>query len=253
VLKQCLSDSEPNVRWPSVLLLQRCGTILEQEEAFKALLDDPDKEVRLQAIAALGRLRREVLSAIPKLTELAQSDDLDVATAARFALWSIDTNSAIRAEGWKEFKSDEWDFVVQMPGKVEVRSGKAKLSDSDLHSYWAWSGASCFTVAVSFELSGNEFTPEERYDRAAQLTAEAMQATVERNAQVEQFGKIGRDQRLRYNRGVFAAKRVFIVGDRIYHANVMYAAGQLHPDAIAYYLDSFQISWQPLTNSEAIP
>ena len=244
VLKACLAHSDPNVRWPSVLLLQRCALFHDQKTEFTKLLDDPDKQVRLQSIQALGRLRREALPALPRLSELARSTDIDFAVAARHSLWNIDVASARKAEKWAEFKSQQWGFSAEFPGDVETNSRKADLIDSDLHEFWAWSGVSRFTVVLSFVLPNAASTVAERYEKAPQMLADALNGKLERNDPIEQHGLAGREQRIVAERGILQA-RVFIVGNRVYLAQVVYKPDQLHPDAVKYFLDSFTVRWHP--------
>ena len=244
VLRACLRHPDSDVRWPAIVLFRRCASFGDQKKEFMRLLDDPVEDVRVEAIYALARLRREALPALPRLVELADSQDVGVATAARYALWSIDANAALEAEDWTVFLSEEWGFSVQFPGEVDHDSRPAKYIDSDLHEFWAWSGPSRFTVALSFAILDDNLTVAERYDLAAQVTADALNGTVEINESVEQHGVTGSEQKIVTDRGTMRT-RLFIVGDRVYQVQVVYQPQLLHPDAIKHFLDSFTITWRP--------
>jgi hypothetical protein len=244
VLLECVAHQDSNVRWPSVLLLQRCGSFSEQTQAFRSLVYDPDRQVRILAIRGLGRLEREALSALPQLTEMAKSSDADDLVHVVYALWSIDPETARRAENWSEFTSELWGFRVEFPGEIETDVRKAMLFDSDLYEFWAWSGPSRFTVVLTFEAPGATATIEERYEMAPQIAAQAMGGIVKEHVEIEQSGIEGRDQTIEQGEHVVRT-RVFIIGERVYQAQVVYRPEFLHPSAVEYFLDSFLIRWRP--------
>jgi hypothetical protein len=245
VLLECVAHNDPNVRWPSVLLLQRCGSFSEQTRTFRSLLSDSDRRVRVFAVRGLGRLGREALPALPQLAEMADSSDEDDLVHVLFALWSIDSEAARRVEHWSDFESAPWGFQVEFPGHVETDARKAKLFDSDLYEFWAWSGPSRFTVALSFEAPGATATIEERYEMTPRISAQAMRGTLKENVKIEQFGVEGRDYTIEYgDRGVVRT-RVFIVGDRVYQAQVAYRPEFLHSRAVEHFLNSFAVHWRP--------
>jgi hypothetical protein len=244
VLRQCVEHSDAHVRLASIPLIIRCGTDRDQERCFLTLLSDSDAKVRFRAIHGLGVLEREALSAVPTLMTLAKSDDVNASVAARYSLWSIDWASAQVVEEWKRFESVDRGFSIMFPGEVESSSTKAQLIDSDLHQFWSESGVSRFTVAVSYVLPGNELSEDDRYKMAAQVVADRLGGRVKRNDPCEQNGLTGHNQEIEVSEYVLHT-RAFIVGDRVYQAQVVHQPGLVHPKAIEYYLDSFTIGWRP--------
>ncbi|TVS19961.1 MAG: hypothetical protein EA424_06405 [Planctomycetaceae bacterium] len=183
------------------------------------------------------------------MSELTRSSDPNIAGAARHSLWNIDPETARKAENWTRFASERWGFSSDFPGKVEMASRKAERIDSDIHEFFAWCGTSRFGVALSFVLPDAKSTVTERYEMAAQFTADAVNGTVEHNGPIEQHGLRGRDQKIVVKDHVLRA-RVFVVGDRVYQAQVVYMPGLLHSEAVEYFLNSFTITWQSETNDE---
>ncbi|NLX97494.1 MAG: HEAT repeat domain-containing protein [Rhodopirellula sp.] len=244
LLKDCLAHPDPNIRRPSIVLFQRCAFYHDQVIAFRGLLDDPDQDVRFQSVCALGRLRREALSAIPRLSQLTRSSDPNIAFAAKHALWNIDPESARRAERWAKYTSALWDFSVDFPGEAERDLRTEESIDADIHEFSAWSGTSRFAVALSFVRPDVESTVAERYEMAAGFTADAVNGDVEHNTLIEQCGLVGRDQKIIVADHILRA-RVFVVGNRVYQAQVVYMPGQLHSEAVEYFLASLVVNWRP--------
>ncbi|HUG67235.1 MAG TPA: HEAT repeat domain-containing protein [Pirellulaceae bacterium] len=240
VLKQCLDFQSPDVRWAATRLLQHCGSYREQVSTFRSLLDDPVTRVRVEAICGLGNLRREALGALAQLEELAYSDDDQITLAARYALWSIDQSTAMRAEGWQDHEFPTFGFTARFPGNVRTDSRKAQRVDSDLHEFWTSLGPSRFTIVLTFVLPDVSTTVAERYDLAPIWAVENLGGTIDTSEEITLGPYVGRDIRIITDGGFILRTRLFIIKDRVYQAQAAYKPGLLHPDAVEHFLNSFR-------------
>jgi hypothetical protein len=246
VLEQCLADPDPNVRWAAVVLYHRCfPDYQKQVKAYLRLLEDPADQVSAVAARALGALGRESLNATPKLAKMARLDN-DRAIPARYALWSIDEEKAIEAEGWMAYASDSWGFSTQFLGAPKQATDTNQFTGLAFYEFESHSGPSLFQVVVAFlpEEILSASTAEQRYESSPQNTANAMSGKVERNEPIEQNGLVGRRQRIVAPDGILESY-IFEAGDRVYLAQVAYPIGAVHPRAVDRFLNSFQISWRP--------
>jgi hypothetical protein len=246
VLKECLTHEDANVRWPSVLLLHRCAFYRDEVTECARLLDDPDAQVRWEAIKLLGMLHRESLSALPRLSALAGSQDIQIAVAARFALWDIDPPTAEKVEGWNTFTSKRWEFSISLPGRVQSVDSKHPMTGQDVHQFKTSCGLSHLMVVVSAAAPDARNSTEQAYKFMSDALGTALGGTVSRCEQIRQSGHIGREFLVDMSKEhmVFQS-RVFVIGDRVYQAVLAYQPESLHPDAVKHFFDSFVISWNP--------
>lgn len=249
VLRECLSDRDPNVRWPAVYLIGQAGLNRDIEAAARKALNDPHINVKLAALRVIRRLGREALSAIPRLIELAADDELNISAAAQYALWEIDTEEALTAGGWEEFQSAKHQFSVMMPGPPEEdeKSVQTPYGNAPLHSYSVSFGFARCVVAVSeySEQVLTDLSVEDRYDSAAEVTANALGGTLVRHEPIEQHGRSGREQIIEVEGKATMHTRGFLVGNRSYLVSITYPPGTVSSKAIAHYLDSFRIEFSP--------
>jgi hypothetical protein len=249
VLRRCLRDRDPNVRWPSVLLFQHAGFIEDVEPALRNALDDPDIGVQIQGIRGLTRLRRESLAAIPRLQELAHAADVSVRSNAHYALWEIDQNAALTAGAWATFASDEWQFSVELPGKPEVESTSLETmyGSAPMHEFSIPFGAAyCIVAVTEYDPQvTRDFSVDERYGMAAEGLAENLGGALAQDESIQQSGLIGREHVVEVKGKATLHTRIFLVGDRSYQINITYPPGFVSPNAVSHYLDSLRIDYRP--------
>ncbi len=255
VLLECLADPDPNVRWPSVILLQRAGSPREVEPALRGALDDEDLDVRFQAMRALARLRRAAMQAVPRLVELSKDDDLRISTRAHYALWEIDPETASAAGGWREFTSAKWQFSVIMPGppEEEVGSIDTLYGRVPIHSFGVSYGVARCTVAVSeySPESTEDLSLEERFDSAVGETATALGGSLIRYQPIEQHGYSGRVKLIKIDGKATSHTRLFPVARRGYQINITYPPGDVvSPTAEDFFLGSLRITYTPKPAAE---
>lgn len=253
VLLELLADPDPDVRWPSVLLLQRAGSAGDVEPVLRETLDDPDVGVRLQAIDALARMRVAAMPAVPRLVELSQDDDVDISTHARFALWEIDRETARAAGGWQEFVSAEWQFSATMPGppEEEVTFGETPYGQVATHLFGVSYGVARCSVAVTEHppQAVEDLPLEERYNESVgEEMAAALGGTLARYEQIEQHGCPGREKVVRMEKeGLVYVyhSRLFPIGRRVYQIVIVYPADVARPSAQEFFLGSLRITYAP--------
>ena len=256
VLRECLADPDPNVRWPTVYLINEAGFIRDIEPAARRALDDPNIDVKLAGLRVVRRLGREASSTIPKLVDLTSDDDLNIVAAAHYALWEIDTEEALKAGRWQELQSTKYQFSVVMPGTPEKdeASVQTPYGEAPLHRFSVSFGFARCIVGVSeySEQVLSDFSVEDRYDSAAEVTADALGGTLARHEPIEQHGQIGRDQLIEVEGKANMHTRVFLIGTRSYQANITYPPGTVSPKAVAHYLDSLRIEFVPEPIAEEV-
>jgi hypothetical protein len=244
VLRRCLKDPDRNVRWPAAALLARLTFPSDAVPDLIEAMDDPDLEVRAQAIMAIRSHGPNAFAAGPRLAEIIHDENLAFADLANSALWKVDPRRAVVACGWKPFVSKEWCFRATMPEGVQHSQSTTPtpLGDDVIVENWtAMHGATALTIGISVysENLVREIPPEEWFRRLKDNPGP--------------FGlHIVRDQTIELNglRGwEFVAeselghiwKRLFWVGRRLYQVQVAYNPKFANIGAGHYFLESFQI------------
>ncbi len=250
VLLECVEDADANVRWPSVVLLQRAGSARQVEPALRRALDDVDLDVRFKAVRMLARLGPEAVPAVPKLVELSRDHDLDTSIAAHYALWEIDPETATTVGGWQEFTSAEWQFSATLPGppEEEVNSIDTLYGELPIHSFGVSYGVARCIVAVS------EYSPEmmedcplqDRFDSAAEESATMLGGSLVRYDPIEQHGHSGREKLVEVDGQGTIRTRMFAVGRRGYQISITSPPGDaVSPKAEEFFLGSLRITHTP--------
>lgn len=257
VLLECLSDPDPKVRWPSVILLQRAGSAREVEPVLRQALDDVDLEVRLQALRALARVGCVAAPAVPRLIEFSKDEDLDTRVCARYALWEIDSETASTVGGWQEFASEKWQFSVTSPGPpekefkvIDTPNGRVPTESFSFN----YGMARCIVAVSEFSPEGvEEFSLKDRFDESqAEGKAAALGGSLIRCGTIEQHGYSGREEVIKVDNGAINCARLFPVGRRLYQINITYPRrGAVSPRAEEFFLGSLRITYSPASAAEA--
>jgi hypothetical protein len=255
VLMELLADPDPDVRWPSVLLLQRAGSPGEVEPAVRGALDDPDLDVRLRAIWSLSRMRVAAMPAVPRLVQLSNDEDIDIRILAQFALWEIDPETASTVGGWQEFASEKWQFSVTMPGPPEEEVGAidTPYGQVPIHLFGVSYGVARCSVAVTeySQQSIEELPLQDRFDAALGETAKGLGGSLVRYDPIEQHGYSGRDKVIEIDGRAMFHSRVFPVGRRGYQINITFPRREaLSPRAEEFFLGSLRITYSPESAAE---
>lgn len=251
VLLECLSDPDANVRWPSVILLQRAGSAREVEPALRRALDDADLDVRLQALRALGRLGHEAAPAVPRILELSKDDDFSTRISARYALWEIDSERASTAGGWREFTSEKWQFSVTVPGlpEKEVRVIDTPYGQTPMELFGVTHGvAVCMVAVLEYSPENVEDSPlEDRVNESlAEEKAARLGGSLIRCEAIEQHGRSGQEELIELDDGMLNSARAFPVGRRLYQITITYPhRDAVNPKAEEYFLGSLRITHSP--------
>jgi len=252
VLLECLSDPDPKVRWPSVILLQRAGSAREVEPVLRHALDDADLEVRLQALRALARVGYVAAPALPRLIEFSKDEDLDTRVCARYALWEIDSETASTVGGWQEFTSERWQFSVTVPGppEKEVNVLDTPNGQVPIESFGVNYGMARCIVAVSEyspEGAGDLPLKDRFHESQAEGKAAALGGSLIRCGAIEQHGYSGREDLIKVDDGAINCARLFPVGLRLYQISITYPRrGAVSPKAEEFFLGSLRITYSPI-------
>lgn len=244
VLEQLVQDPDPNIRWSAIALIDRCADFSKCFDIFTDHLRDPDKQVAIQAILGLGRMRRESLDALPQLATLTEAKDLDIAVAASLALWNIDPPSAIEVEDWKQFESNDWGFALPLPGQVEEQLRPSPVGAPDFPVFTAKVGTTVFNVMVVTSPITDEDQLRSQIEAAAQAKANSLSGILAKDIAAECSGIPGREHRIdiaKEGQQFRVHDRQFVVCDRVYSITATYNPDHIHPAAIQHCFDSFQI------------
>jgi hypothetical protein len=145
VLKACLCDPDPHVRWPAAVLM---GNSLFANNVVPSLRDatrDEDAEVRLSALLSLQGFGANARAAVPELIERFHDDpELQARFYAERALWHVSPEDARREGGWRIVASKTWNFSADFP---------AEPTESDITIESPWGP----TVSRAFN-AGHEVT-----------------------------------------------------------------------------------------------
>lgn len=256
VLRECLSDPDPDVRWASLLLFSMNASTRAIKPAATRALDDPDKTVKFAAIEILRDLKYEASLAVPKFYELTSHSDKEIAFAAHRALWEINPERAVEAGKWREFISDEWQFNIMFPGvpKIESTSVEGLYGEIKLHYFSVpFSQAACMVVVAENPIEVLEnFSIDERHRIVAEDAAFALEGELIDYTSFDRQPNYlpgadrandGRNWTVEVTDEVVMHSRVFQVEDRCYRANFIVPYGRDSPEATAYFLDSFQVDY----------
>ncbi len=250
VLLLCVEDPDPNVRWPTVFLLEWAGEGSEVEPVIRRALDDEDLSVRYQAIRALAQMQVVAKRAVPRLIELSRDDDPQISAAAMYAIWSIDPATASGTGDWQEFTSEEWGFSVTMPGPPTQSDNIVDSPHGPVprHLFGANYGLGYWFVAVT------EYAPEVLEDdslqdllkSSAEETAATLGGTLVRCDPVEYDGRLGCEQLINVAGMELSLSRVFPVGDRSYQIGIAVpcGSGPSH-NAREHFFRSLQVTYSP--------
>ncbi|MFL5342299.1 MAG: HEAT repeat domain-containing protein [Gemmataceae bacterium] len=245
VLRQCLKDPDPHVRWPAARYLGSSkSSTAEIVPDLLAALDDEDLEVRLKVLWALGEIGPNAFAAGPRLVEMLKDPDEQFAYFVEVALWMIDPRRAREECSWKEHSSKEWQFSAIFPPGVEEKTGETVTPNGPvpIQSWIAARGPCAYAVAVS------EYTEEQLKGITPQIWFERMRKQqglaglhVVLDKDIEINGRPGREHLLEADdRGRILA-RLFWVGRRLYQVTVTFKPQYYSPGATRFFLDSFHI------------
>lgn len=262
VLRDCLSDSDPKVRWASLMLFAIPNRLNEIKLLAIEFLDDPDVGVRCTAISTLEGLGHEASPAVWKLIRLATHKNRKIAFAAQRALWKINRDEAIRVGNWREFKSDYWNWSVILAGSpiesktyVQTLHGQIPMQITSVDC-----GIAFVTIGVcEFPATGVEedISPDDSYAYSEEQATEGAGGVLVNSEVVSQRGPIdflegtverfyeGRQLTIDVAGECRMFHRVFFVGKRQYQLNVAFPEDRVSQDAAEYILNSFQIDYSP--------
>jgi len=244
VLRECLKDPDPNVRWPAANRLSRTLYVNDAMPELLAALDDRELEVRLQILSGLHDKGPNAFVAISKITELLDDPEPLVALYADRALWRIHPRGAVEISKWKRFVNKEWQFSATFPPDV-----KSKISETQtpfgpvtLHHWTAMHGMTACTVGVSeyTEEHLKAVPPEEWVARLKQQEGPfGLKIIEDREINIE--GLFGWQIVAESELG-FLRKRLFWIGRRLYQVQVAFQPKFVNADAGEYFLNSFRIT-----------
>ena len=244
VLRECLKDPDPNVRWPAARFLAHSSSFTaEVVPDLLATVDDEDLEVRLKAIWALGETGPNAMVAVPRLIELLNDPNLQVADFADIALWRIDPRRAAEACGWKPFASEQWQFAALLPGqpKEKTSTTPSPIGEVAIHTWTAMHRVTGLTIGVS-EYSEEQLKaiPPEEWFRRLKENLGPVGLHLVADKKIEMNGLHGWEYLAESELGN-VWKRHFWVGRRLYQVQVAYNPKFANLGAGRYFLESFHI------------
>jgi hypothetical protein len=262
VLLACARDPDVKVRWPAVALVGYYGR--GQQEPFAVLigaLQDEEADVRLQAVRRLGSWGPLARQAVPDLIVALRDSNLEVAHTADLALWEIDVPAALRASGWKLYRSRRWGFSVVLPGKPEESQREAALAPVTVHTFEAWhmvgheKGPIRYVVSVCDypEEVVRDSTEKERLEASATWAAFGLNGKVGSKREVKQGGRKGQEHTIEVQGTGVVRTRLFWSGRRLYFALVSYVPRFLNAKAVDYFLDSLRLEEPERHQAEILP
>jgi hypothetical protein len=247
VLKVCIRDPDPNVRWPAAWLM---GDSLYANNVVPALREATRDElpaVRVEAVVSLGGRGADARPAIPELVDRFHNDPDDlVRFFAERALWSVAPEVAHREGGWRVVTSESWGFTADFPAEPQQEDivKDSPWGPAKSRSFNAPYGAMrCVVVVTDYP---DEFvqatTVEQRLDAFSNTAANPFpggQLTEKRDIELD--GHKGREYLVEVENVGVLRHRVFLDGRRAYVIFVAYKPKYLIAPAAQHFLDSFKI------------
>jgi len=246
VLKHCLKDDDPNVRWPATRLLHGVFEWHKVEPILRDLLEnDPDPEVKYSALLVFAQMSRNSKDSTPQIAKVAKDDsDAILQTAAHSALWIINENAAFKAGDWQKFHSEEFGFSVMLPGQPvhRVETNANEFGEIETHIYESMLGAAHFTASVALlpDEIRQHYSEADRYDSMAGGYAELLGAKILEDERVQIGEHTG--HQVTMDAGAFTqSNRMVIIGDRGYSVSLTLPNQWLGGGAVQFCLDSFTV------------
>ncbi len=247
VLKHCLTDGDPNVRWPATRLLYEVYEWNSVEPLLRDILEnDPDPQVKYAALVVFAKMSRNSQQSIPQILVVANDDsDATLQMAAHSALWSIQEETAIQAGNWQEFRSEEFGFSILLPGSPthDIRKNENEFGEYDTHVFESIIGAAHFAVSVSLiqpEVK-DHYSEVDRYDSMAANYGPLLGGNLVSDEEVEVGTHSGRQFVLEHDEFTIV-NRMLINGDRGYGVLLTIPGPWFANNALQYCLDSFKVA-----------
>jgi HEAT repeats len=239
VLRDALHDPDPNVRWPAVTLLGRCGAApAEVVPDLVTALGDSNQQVRIRALEALIHFGPAARDALPALAATVNDPNPWLAHSAEIALWEIDDGTALSACNWR--RCDVGDgFSVVMPAypKRTVKPLNTPLGETEVHAVSGMYGLTDLTVAVS------EYPADKLSERTEDNWFDTTRDQVVIDGVLLNEVRIphGRERWTEFPGRGFMRSRMFWAGNRLYQIQ---ATGkdrdELQSRAVNYFFASFR-------------
>ena len=246
ILKHCLRDEDPNVRWPATRLLYEVYDWNSVEPLLCDILEnDPDPQVKYAALIVFAKMNRNSQQSIPHILTVAKDDaNGTLQMAAHSALWLIREEAAIQAGNWQEFRSDELGFSIMLPGlpNHKIRKSENEFGEFETHVFESIIGAARFSVSVSLiqpEVK-EHYSEVDRYDSMAANFGPMLGGNLVSDEEVAIGMHIGRQFVLEHDEFT-VINRMLLNGDRGYSVLLIIPGPWFANNALQYCLDSFKV------------